>query len=78
MANRREQLFAFGMLCTDTKHGRFFLGLHGAASRYSRKFYAATADVHTRKFRRAPCAPRADCDAVYTRRRCRMEWTVTF
>jgi hypothetical protein len=66
------------MLCTDTKRGRFFLGLDGAASRCSHRFYAATADVRTRKCRRGPCDPRAECDAVYTQRWCRVEWTVTF
>jgi len=78
VANRREQHFAFGTPCTDTKRGLFFWGLDGAASRCNRRFYAATADGRTRKFRRAPCDPRAECDAVYTQRWCRVEWTVTF
>jgi hypothetical protein len=62
MANRREQLFAFGMLCTDTKRGRFFWGLDWAARRCSHRFCVATADVRTRKFHRFPCDPHADCD----------------
>ena len=78
VANRREQLFAFETLCTDTKRGLFFWGLDGAASRCNRRFYATTADGRTRKFRRAPCDPRAECDAVYTQRWCRVEWTSHF
>jgi hypothetical protein len=54
VANPREQPFAFGMLCTDTKRDRFFSGLDGIASRCSRRFCAATVDVRTRRFRRAP------------------------
>jgi hypothetical protein len=60
VANRREQLFASGTLCTDTKRGLFFWGLDGAASHCNRRFYVATAGGRTRKFRRAPCDPRAE------------------
>ena len=60
---RREQLFAFGMLCTDRKRGRFSSGLGLALNRYSRKFCAVTADVRTRTFHRGPCDPHTKCHA---------------
>jgi hypothetical protein len=62
----REQLFAIGMLCTDSRHGRFFWGLDWYASRCSRKFCAAIADVRKRKFHRWPYDPPAECRRVGT------------
>jgi len=49
------------MLCTDSRHGRFFGGLDWDwdVSRCRRKFYAATADGRKRKFRLA-CDPPAE------------------
>jgi hypothetical protein len=60
---RREQLFAFGMLCTDRKRGRFSSGLGLASNRCSHKFCAVTADVRTRTFHRGPCDPHSKCHA---------------
>ena len=57
----REQLFALGMLCTDSRQGRSFWGLDWDwdVCRCSRNFYAATADGRKRKFRLA-CDPRTE------------------
>jgi len=60
MANR-EQLCFSGMLCTHSRHGRFFWGLDWGASRCSRKFCVAIADVRKRTFHRGPCDPPTEC-----------------
>lgn len=60
-AANREQPCVFGTLCTDSQHGQFFLVLDWHASRCSRKFCVAIADVRKRTFHRGPCGPPTEC-----------------